>query len=265
MRSVSTPLCDTFAQLRANRSRPFGGVGWRRRERSPQDSMQRPKSTWLSEPHRASRANIRFSRPHVATCALSRLYSGKKSGTSGSTGHRETETRFRHNPCNSKRDGGSRSDDRVSRLVAKNLYNWIEKGFCISGFAWYYQAPKLHYAFFSIFSLTPLNPNAMFEGQGRCYGLGTHRCHTSAVAKVLIMSQAQHFRSEAIDSSRRGRPIVKHCKACWREDFHEAVKLPLFTFGFLLVVTFGLILFIKPYHCVCCGTKRLGWERLKAA
>lgn len=72
------------------------------------------------------------------------------------------------------------------------------------------------------------------------------------------MSQAQYIRTEAIDESRRVRAVVKRCKSCWRDDYHEVVRLPVFVFGFLLVVTFGLILFIKPYRCVCCGTKRIG-------
>lgn len=72
------------------------------------------------------------------------------------------------------------------------------------------------------------------------------------------MSQAQPIRTEAIDRERRVRAVVKRCKSCWRDDFHQAVKLPIFVFGFLFVVTFGLILFIRPYQCVCCGTKRIG-------
>ena len=72
------------------------------------------------------------------------------------------------------------------------------------------------------------------------------------------MSQARYIRTEAIDGERRVRAVVKHCKSCWRDDYHEVVQLPVFVFGFLLIVTFGLILVVKPYRCVCCGTTRVG-------
>lgn len=97
----------------------------------------------------------------------------------------------------------------------------------------------------------------MFTGQGP-FGPGKPQCLMPATAGKTSMSQVQYIHTEAIDGERRVPAVVKRCKSCWRDDFHEAVKLPMFVFGFLLVATFGLILFVKPYQCVCCGTKRLG-------
>jgi ABC-type molybdate transport system permease subunit len=51
--------------------------------------------------------------------------------------------------------------------------------------------------------------------------------------------------------------LVKHCKSCWRPDIHVPVKFPPVVHGFLTVITFGLILIIRPSRCVCCGTKRI--------
>ena len=53
------------------------------------------------------------------------------------------------------------------------------------------------------------------------------------------------------------RASVKHCRSCFRKDIHRPVPIPPFAFGFLLVVTFGLILFVKPSSCVCCGCTRI--------
>ena len=35
------------------------------------------------------------------------------------------------------------------------------------------------------------------------------------------------------------------------------VPLPPFALGFLMVATFGLVLFVRPSRCVCCGKLRV--------
>lgn len=49
---------------------------------------------------------------------------------------------------------------------------------------------------------------------------------------------------------------LKHCRSCWREDIHVPVSIPPFALGFLLVFTLGLVLFLRPSRCVCCGKIR---------
>ena len=49
----------------------------------------------------------------------------------------------------------------------------------------------------------------------------------------------------------------KYCRQCWREDLHFRVNYSPIVMGFLIVVTCGLILFLRPSRCVCCGTMRI--------
>ncbi len=51
--------------------------------------------------------------------------------------------------------------------------------------------------------------------------------------------------------------VVKRCRSCWRDDIHKPARFGPFVFGFLLVATLGLILFVRPSRCVCCGTMRV--------
>ena len=51
--------------------------------------------------------------------------------------------------------------------------------------------------------------------------------------------------------------VVKHCRSCWRKELHRPVSIPPFAFGFLVIFTFGLVLFARPYECTCCGRTRI--------
>lgn len=51
--------------------------------------------------------------------------------------------------------------------------------------------------------------------------------------------------------------VIKHCRSCWREDIHKPARLQPFVFGFLLIATLGLVVFLRPSRCVCCGTMRI--------
>jgi len=50
---------------------------------------------------------------------------------------------------------------------------------------------------------------------------------------------------------------VKHCHSCFRNDLHFNVPIPPFIFGFLLIASCGLICFVRPSRCVCCGKVRV--------
>jgi len=50
---------------------------------------------------------------------------------------------------------------------------------------------------------------------------------------------------------------VKHCRSCWREDIHKPARISPMVYGSLVVISFGLILALKPSRCVCCGTMRV--------
>lgn len=71
------------------------------------------------------------------------------------------------------------------------------------------------------------------------------------------MSHLDLYQSESPRSEVRLRGTVKRCRSCWRDDLHIAVRFSPFVFGFLLVISFGLILLIRPSRCVCCGTMRV--------
>jgi predicted Zn-ribbon and HTH transcriptional regulator len=81
----------------------------------------------------------------------------------------------------------------------------------------------------------------------------------STIRRCEHMSQVQVIRTKTVKTGEKRIPAsVKHCRSCWRDDFHEDVKMPMFLFGFLVVVTFGIILLVRPSRCVCCGTMRIG-------
>ena len=104
-------------------------------------------------------------------------------------------------------------------------------------------------------SLTEYIPNAIFE-HVRVRAL---QKHFSKESWDEHMSQVQLVRAKPVERAEKRMPAsVKRCKSCWRDDFHEDVKMPMFVFGFLLVVTFGLFLLFRPSRCVCCGTMRIG-------
>jgi len=50
---------------------------------------------------------------------------------------------------------------------------------------------------------------------------------------------------------------LKHCKNCWREDIHKPARFSPIVYGGLVVLSFGLILALRPTRCVCCGTMRV--------
>ena len=64
--------------------------------------------------------------------------------------------------------------------------------------------------------------------------------------------------AEEPDSQKVTDPgTIKWCRSCWREDVHFVVKCSPWMYGFLLVLTFGLVLFIRPSQCCCCGEIRV--------
>jgi hypothetical protein len=68
------------------------------------------------------------------------------------------------------------------------------------------------------------------------------------------MSQLDFYKP---DAELRVRQNVKRCRSCWRDEVHVPIKLSPILFGFLFVVTLGLILTFRPSRCTCCGTKRM--------
>jgi len=65
------------------------------------------------------------------------------------------------------------------------------------------------------------------------------------------------LQTQEMDVEVQPRGRVKRCRSCWRDDFHYNVKFSPVIFGFLLIVTCGLILFVRPSRCCCCGTMRV--------
>ncbi|MFK7765954.1 MAG: hypothetical protein AB8B55_01845 [Mariniblastus sp.] len=63
------------------------------------------------------------------------------------------------------------------------------------------------------------------------------------------------LRTEHDETQTQG--TTKACRSCWRDDIHIAVPFRPFALGFLLIVTLGLILVIRPSRCICCGTIRI--------
>ncbi|MCH2181634.1 MAG: hypothetical protein MK108_06470 [Mariniblastus sp.] len=51
--------------------------------------------------------------------------------------------------------------------------------------------------------------------------------------------------------------VVKHCRSCWRQELHYPISIPPFALGFLMIFTLGLVLFVRPNQCTCCGRTRL--------
>jgi hypothetical protein len=69
------------------------------------------------------------------------------------------------------------------------------------------------------------------------------------------MSQIEFLQSD--ESEFLGSKNVKRCRSCFRDDVHVKVAYPPFVFGFLLIVSCGMILLLRPSRCVCCGTMRV--------
>ena len=51
--------------------------------------------------------------------------------------------------------------------------------------------------------------------------------------------------------------LVKHCRSCFRDDYHFKVSIPPFILGFLMIATFGLVFLLHPTRCVTCGKVRI--------
>ena len=73
----------------------------------------------------------------------------------------------------------------------------------------------------------------------------------------ILMQPTEFFQDETFDAPTTTLKQKKYCRQCWRKDFHFRASYPPIVYGFLLVVTCGLILFIHPSRCVCCGTMRI--------
>lgn len=82
----------------------------------------------------------------------------------------------------------------------------------------------------------------------------------TACSKQLIPSltenlmQADFLQDENFASTAKSK---KYCRSCWREDLHMRINYSPLLLGFLMVVTCGLVLLVKPSRCVCCGTVRI--------
>lgn len=50
---------------------------------------------------------------------------------------------------------------------------------------------------------------------------------------------------------------VKYCRSCWRPEVHRPIPISPFLLGFLTVMTLGLIFWIRPTRCVCCGKTKV--------
>ncbi len=71
------------------------------------------------------------------------------------------------------------------------------------------------------------------------------------------MSQIELPLGPNIDNNTNLPKVVKHCRSCWRDDYHEIVPISPFMLGFLAVFSLGLVFLIRPCRCICCGHLRI--------
>jgi hypothetical protein len=50
---------------------------------------------------------------------------------------------------------------------------------------------------------------------------------------------------------------IKHCRSCWRKEMHRQIPISPFVLGFLTVLTLGVIHFVRPSSCMCCGKTKV--------
>jgi len=80
---------------------------------------------------------------------------------------------------------------------------------------------------------------------------------TAAAPQVVFSMQPADMMQDETFSSTTTLKRKKYCRQCWRDDFHYRVNYSPVVLGFLVIVTCGLVLLIRPSRCVCCGTMRI--------
>jgi len=59
-----------------------------------------------------------------------------------------------------------------------------------------------------------------------------------------------------LPTKRRTGQRVRHCRQCFRDDYHKPIKFGALGFSLLMIFTLGIFYFFRPCRCTTCGTRR---------
>ena len=78
----------------------------------------------------------------------------------------------------------------------------------------------------------------------------------SIVEDPMTDLPASNLPKTNLPQKRRTGQRIRHCRQCFRDDYHKPIKFGLFANVLLMVFTLGLFYFFRPCRCTTCGTKR---------
>lgn len=67
----------------------------------------------------------------------------------------------------------------------------------------------------------------------------------------------ESYEKEADTGSSSKARLDLYCFSCNRRESHSHVLKRKWYYPYIVGFSFGLIKFIGPFHCVCCGTRRI--------
>ena len=77
------------------------------------------------------------------------------------------------------------------------------------------------------------------------------------MVSVLDDSETEPLDAQPAPRRRRSSSKIKHCRQCFRDDYHSPLKVNFPTLVILVFCTLGLYLVLRPSSCKTCGTKRI--------